>query len=165
MRDLAKQVPRFLEMIGTMAKENHLYIVAGSIPVFDEAKKTLADVIVDPAMQGHGIGKALYAARRHLVERLGLFRIRAGSRLQGYHQFATTMSAEEYVFRIVQGELEDPTLSFQLHQGFHVLAVVNGYLHHDPKSLGYAAVIEWVNERAAKPEDYSQRGTWISKQL
>lgn len=41
VRDLAKQVPRFLEMISTMAKENHLYIVAGSIPVFDEEKKIL----------------------------------------------------------------------------------------------------------------------------
>ncbi len=41
VRDLAKQVPRFLEMISIMAKENHLYIVAGSIPVFDEEKKIL----------------------------------------------------------------------------------------------------------------------------
>lgn len=129
--------------------------------------KTLygADVIVDPKMQGHGIGKALYAARRKLVEQLQLFRIRAGSRLQGYHQFANIMSAEEYVFRIVQGELSDPTLSFQLHQGFHVLAVVKGYLHHDPKSLGHAAVIEWVNERIAKPEDYAKRGDWMLKRL
>jgi hypothetical protein len=52
----------------------------------------------------------------------------------------------------VQGELSDPTLSFQLRRGFRVLATVSGYLRHDPESLGYAAVIEWLNpEVQAQP--------------
>jgi hypothetical protein len=29
-----------------------------------------------------------------------------------------------------------------------VLAVVSGYLRHDPESLGFAAVIEWLNPDA-----------------
>ena len=29
---------------------------------------------------------------------------------------------------MVHGRLEDPTLTFQLHEGFHVLAVVSGVL-------------------------------------
>ena len=29
------------------------------------------------------------------------------------------------------------------------------YLRHDPESLGYAAVIEWINGAVARPEDYS----------
>ncbi len=127
--------------------------------------KTLygAEVMVHPQMQGSGIGSALYVARRELVERLELFRIRAGARLQGYHNYADKMSAEEYVFRVVQNEIEDPTLSFQMHQGFHVIAVVSDYLHHDPKSEGHAAVIEWVNEKAAKPDDYAGRDSWASQ--
>jgi hypothetical protein len=44
-----------------------------------------------------------------------------------------------------------------LRQGFHVLAVVGGYLGNDPESLGHAAVIEWVNEQVAAPEDYAAR--------
>ena len=112
-----------------------------------------AEVMVDPTRQRSGIGKKLYQARRGLVERLGLLRIRAGARLRGYHRFAGRMSAEEYVARVARGKIPDPTLSFQLRQGFHVLTVVNNYLRHDPESLGYAAVIEWINPLVARPED------------
>jgi hypothetical protein len=43
-------------------------------------------------------------------------------------------------------------LSFHLGQGFHVLGVVSGYLRHDPESLGYAVVIEWLNPESTLPE-------------
>ena len=67
------------------------------------------------------------------------------------------MTADEYVVRVIRGGTKDPTLSFQLKQGFDVLGVVAGYLHSDPESLGSAAVIEWLNPKVAKPEDYSSR--------
>ena len=108
-----------------------------------------AEVMVDPAVQGRGVGGALYGARRDLVVRLGLRRIRAGARLRGYQQVASTMTAAEYVARVVRGELRDPTLSFQLGRGFTVIAVVSNYLRHDPESLGHAAVIEWINPAVA----------------
>jgi GNAT superfamily N-acetyltransferase len=114
-----------------------------------------AEVMVHPDRQGRGIGKRLYKARRELVERLGLLRIRAGARLRGYHRHAAQMSPREYVLRVTRGEIGDPTLSFQLHQGFVVIAVVSGYLRRDPESLGYAAVIEWLNPLVAKSEDYA----------
>ena len=104
-----------------------------------------SEVMVDPDRQRQGIGKALYRARRELVERLGLLRIRAGARLRGYGKHAGRMSAEEYVRRVEAGTLRDATLSFQLREGFRVLAVVPSYLRHDPESAGWAAVIEWVN--------------------
>lgn len=113
-----------------------------------------AEVMVDPLLQGKGVGSRLYAARRSLVERLGLLRIRAGARLRGYHVCAPTMTAAEYVERVVRGQLHDPTLSFQLRRGFRVLDVVSGYLRHDPESLGWAAVIEWLNPTVATPDDY-----------
>ena len=114
-----------------------------------------AEVIVHPTRQGAGIGKKIYAARRELTERLGLLRIRAGARLPGYHKHAQRMSAEDYVARVVQGRLGDPTLSFQLKQGFHVLAVAGRYLMHDPESQEFAAVIEWLNSAVATPADYA----------
>ena len=116
-----------------------------------------AEVMVNPNMQRRGIGKKLYQARRELVRSLGLLRIRAGARLRGYHRYAHRMSAEEYVKQVVQKKLSDATLSFQLREGFEVIAVVADYLHHDPESRGYAAVIEWLNAAIAKPEDYTGR--------
>jgi GNAT superfamily N-acetyltransferase len=116
-----------------------------------------AEVMVRPSEQRRGIGAKLYAARRKLVERLGLLRIRAGARLRGYNRYADRMSAEKYVIKVVKGEIRGPTLSFQLKHGFHVLAVVSGYLAHDPESLGYAAVIEWLNPMIAKPKDFAGR--------
>lgn len=113
-----------------------------------------AEVIVEPDLQGRGIGSALYCARRSFVERMGLLRIRAGARLPGYHRHAAHQSAEAYVARVVEGRQSDPTLSFQLKHGFHVLAVAPDYLRHDPESCGHAAVIEWINRLVARPEDY-----------
>ncbi|HSA55066.1 MAG TPA: GNAT family N-acetyltransferase [Gemmatimonadaceae bacterium] len=107
-----------------------------------------SEVMVDPARQRQGIGHMLYEARRALARQLGLLRIRAGARLRGYSRYRGEMSAEEYVRRVVSGALHDPTLSFQLREGFDVLAVVPSYLRHDPESGGWAAVIQWVNPDA-----------------
>jgi ribosomal protein S18 acetylase RimI-like enzyme len=113
-----------------------------------------ADVMVDPELQGRGVGKLIYQARERLLRERGLLRIRAGARLQGYHRHQSEMTAEEYVRRVVAGELSDPTLSFQLKRGFKVLGVVRGYMRHDPLSMGYAAVIEFLNDAVATPDDY-----------
>ncbi len=113
-----------------------------------------ADVMVDPECQGCGIGKLIYAAREKLMHDLGLLRIRAGARLQGYHRYHEEMSADDYVANVVDGKLSDATLSFQMKRGFKVLGVVHGYMRHDPLSMGYAAVIEYLNEAVADPEDY-----------
>lgn len=125
-----------------------------------------AEIMVHPLLQGGGIGKKLYAARRTLTERLGLLRIRAGARLRYFHKYAEQMSAEQYAIQVVHGELCDPTLTFQLRQGFDVLAVVSNYLRHDPESLGYAAVIEWLNRAVATPADEAGRDPrFISRQV
>ena len=119
-----------------------------------------AEVMVHPAFQGHGVGKRLYDARRELVRRLGLLRIRAGARLAGYHRHADRLSPEEYTRRVVASELSDPTLSFQLSRGFVVIGVAHQYLRHDHESLGHAAVIEWLNPDVATPADYAARRAW-----
>jgi ribosomal protein S18 acetylase RimI-like enzyme len=112
-----------------------------------------AEVMVDPSLQRSGVGTALYRRRRELAVELGLLRIRAASRLRGYRPYAREMTAEEYVQAVVRGELKDPTLSFQLREGFRVIQVVSGYIVSDPESLGYAAVIEWLNAAVARESD------------
>lgn len=131
----------------------------GSFANHDASGRTLygAEVMVHPDMQSRGVGQALYQARRELVRRLRLLRIRAGARLRGYHRVAAQMTADEYVQAVVRRELVDPTLTFQLKQHFRVLAVVSDYLKRDPESLGYAAVIEWINHQVARPKDYAGR--------
>jgi ribosomal protein S18 acetylase RimI-like enzyme len=131
----------------------------------DPSGRTLygAEVMVDPAFRRRRVGSKLYAARRALVERLGLLRIRAGARLPGYHRHADRMSAEEYVTRVVRGELTDPTLSFQLRHGFEVIDIVSDYFLRDPKSRGYAALIEWINEKVAAPQDVAGRNRRFQK--
>lgn len=119
-----------------------------------------AEIMVRPLMQGRGIGKLLYQARRELTERLRLLRIRAGARLRGYGQYAERMTPERYVRDVVGGRLRDPTLSFQLRQGFHVIGVVEQYLRYDPESLGHAAVIEWINPQVANPGDLADWQRW-----
>lgn len=128
-----------------------------------------AEIMVDPEFQGQGIGKMLYSEREKLVRDLGLLRIRAGARLRGYATYAQEMTPDDYVIQVIRGKVYDPTLTFQLKRGFHVLSVVSGYLRHDPESLGYAAVIEWLNSEVARPEDYLKgeskfriKGPWSS---
>ena len=116
-----------------------------------------AEVMIHPELQSTGAGTKLYEARRELAVHRGLLRIRAGARLRGYHRYADRMSAEEYAIRVAHGEIRDPTVSFQLRRGFCILAVVPGFLRHDPDSLGYAALIEWLNPAVAKPEDWAAR--------
>ena len=119
-----------------------------------------ADVMVRPGFQGQGIGRRLYKRGRFdLARQLGLWRVVAGSRLRGYHRFADTLTAEQYAIEVVNGRLNDPTLSFQLHLGFRVTGVVGGYFGGDPESLGWAAVIEWLNDEVADPSDYDRLGT------
>jgi ribosomal protein S18 acetylase RimI-like enzyme len=131
----------------------------GTFTNHDPRGRTLygAEVMVHPDLQRRRIGHRLYAARRALAERYGLLRIRAGARLRGYHRYARRMTADEYVLRVIQGRIRGPTLSFQLREGFRVFDVVQGYLAHDPESLGWAALIEWLNPAVATPRDTAAR--------
>ncbi len=116
-----------------------------------------ADVMVDPDMQGRGVGKAIYKARFQLCRDLNLLRIRAGARLRGYSQYVDQMDAVDYVIKVIHKDIGDPTLSFQLKRGFRVIAVCENYLRHDPASLGWAAVIEWINHHVALRRDFRKR--------
>ncbi len=102
------------------------------------------DIAVLPEFRGRGLGKQLYDLRKDLVRRLGLRGIVAGSHIEGFAHHKHAMTAEEYVERVVRGELRDPTLSFQLANGFRALGVLRGYII-EPEIDSCAALIVWDN--------------------
>lgn len=102
-----------------------------------------AGIAVRPEARGRGAARLLYGAREALLDRLGLSWIRAGARIPGYAEASRRLSPEAYVDEVVRGLRRDPTLSFQLHLGFEVVAVVRDYLPEDRASRGHAVVVRW----------------------
>jgi hypothetical protein len=119
----------------------------GTFASHDRAGDTLylADIYVDPAGWGRRVGEALYGALRDLCVSLDLRRVVAGGRLWGYHEYAAQLTAEEYVARVMRGEIRDRVLGSQLKAGFAVRGLLVGYLR-DPRSRDYATLLEWVNQ-------------------
>jgi GNAT superfamily N-acetyltransferase len=102
----------------------------------------LADVYVDPAAWGKGVGEALYGAMKQLCVDLGLRRVVAGGRLWGYHEYADRLTAKEYVDIALRGDIRDRVLGSQLKAGFRVCGILEHYLK-DPRSKDYATLLVW----------------------
>ena len=103
-----------------------------------------ADISVHPEYRGRGIGKMIYKARKGVVRRYNRRGIVAGGVLPGFALFKQRMAVDEYVRRVVAGELKDPTLTFQLKQGFVVRGLLQNYLE-DSASDNWATLILWEN--------------------
>jgi GNAT superfamily N-acetyltransferase len=103
-----------------------------------------ADISVHPDYRGQGLGKRLYDARKEVVRRLGRRGIVAGGMLPGYPEHRERLSLPDYVGKVVAGELHDPTLSFQLKNGFRVAGLLEGYIS-DSATDDWATLIVWDN--------------------
>jgi GNAT superfamily N-acetyltransferase len=97
-----------------------------------------------PEYQGYGIGRELMEARRHVIRKLNLRGMVAGGTLKDYHRHHKQYTPEEYVRRVVAGELFDTNLTKQLRMGFKPICVIPNYVD-DPDTHGYAAMIVWNN--------------------
>ena len=102
------------------------------------------DISVLPEFRGRGIGRMLYDRRKGLVVGHSKRGIIAGASLPGYFDQKADMTAHDYVSRVVAGELRDPTLSFQMSNGFEVRGLLENYLE-DEADDGWAALIVWEN--------------------
>jgi GNAT superfamily N-acetyltransferase len=102
------------------------------------------DMTVLPEYRGRGIGAMLYERRKALVVEAGKRGIIAGGSLPGYYDHKASMPVDEYVERVVAGELHDPTLTFQLANGFQVRGLLENYIE-DEADDGWAALIVWEN--------------------
>jgi len=103
------------------------------------------DIAVHPAYRRRGIGRMLYELRKDLVRRHGKRGILAGGHIPGFAAHKQAMSAPEYINRVARGEIYDPTLSFQLHQGFRVVTALENYLK-DEATDSWSALIRWDND-------------------
>ena len=103
-----------------------------------------ADISTHPKFQRKGIGTILYNVRKNLAIRMNLRRIVIGGRLFNYYKYANKISAIEYSIKVVEGEIEDPVLLFQLKNGFKFIKVLPNYLY-DRRSLNYSNFLEWLN--------------------
>ena len=118
----------------------------GTFSTHDPSGDTLygADIGVRPQWRRHGVSKVLYEKRVGLMKRYNLRRMVAYGRLPGYTEYAGKMTAEEYVQKVVSGEMADPSLSAHLRAGYHVRRVLLDFLW-DNASLNYSTLLEMPN--------------------
>jgi GNAT superfamily N-acetyltransferase len=103
-----------------------------------------ADISVHPDFRGRGIGRRLYDARKNLVRQANRRGIVAGGLIPGYAAYKSELPPQQYVDRVVAGELRDSTLNFQLSMGFQVRGLIPDYIE-DSASDNWATLIVWEN--------------------
>lgn len=103
------------------------------------------EVFVDPAYRGLRLGRRLYEGRKELCENLNLRAIMAGGRIPNYQHHEETHTPRQYIEAVQAREIYDPTLTFQLANGFHVKKVLQNYLEGDVESREFATLLEWNN--------------------
>lgn len=109
------------------------------------------EVCVDPARRGLRIGRRLYDARKKLCMDLGLRGIVFGGRLPGLARRLKQFGSPQAYAEAVQADrVRDPTLSFQLRNGFELLGLLRDYLPSDRESMGWAAHLAWRNPQQAE---------------
>lgn len=128
--------------------QHTLYGIAGESGIAnhnpDGAYYYGTDISVHPDYRRRGIGQKLYDLRKGVTQQYNKKGIVAGGVLPGFKAHKAHMSVEEYVDKVVAGELYDSTLSFQLRNGFVVRGILRDYFH-DERSGSVAALIFWEN--------------------
>lgn len=103
-----------------------------------------ADISTHPDNRRLGIATKMYDARKTLAVKLNLRRIIAGGRLSNYCEFEKELTPLEYVKKVLNHEIREPVLEFQIKNGFKFIKILDNYMK-DPRSLNHATFIEWIN--------------------
>ena len=110
------------------------------------------EIMVHPKFRGMKLSRRLYEARKELARERNLTGIIIGGRIAGYGKHGDTMSAREYVERVIRKTLVDPVLTPQLSNGFVLKGLIPNYFPADSESLGYATYLEWTNLDYVPPD-------------
>lgn len=117
------------------------------------------DICVDQEFRGKKVGERLYNERKKLCQQLGLQGIIFGARLPGYGKRKRTIALQKLILKMWSAKrVKDPTLSFQMRNGFIPINVIPNYLPSDVESLGYAILMKWQNPLI----DKSGVAAWVS---
>ncbi|MED4581312.1 GNAT family N-acetyltransferase [Brevibacillus choshinensis] len=104
----------------------------------------IVDICIRPSHRKLGLGQLMMQAMYELVVYRGLLRLLGGGRMPGYGRHADEWKPEEYVERVVAGEVKDPVITFLMRCGRTPVQVVANYLE-DEESRNYATLMEWKN--------------------
>lgn len=104
----------------------------------------VVDISVRPSYRSIGIGRRLLQAMYYGVIELGLERLLGGGRMPGYSTWSDSITPEEYLEGVLQGEIGDPVISFMLNNGRIPYGVIHNYLD-DEESGNCAALMAWEN--------------------
>lgn len=111
------------------------------------------EVFVNPDFRGKRLARRLYDARKVLCERLNLEGIVAGGRIPNYEKYAEHMKPRDYIEKVRDKEIYDPTLTFQFSNDFIVKKILRNYLPQDQASKGFATLLQWFNIYYEKDQD------------
>lgn len=111
-----------------------------------------AEMAVRPDYRRAGIGTGLYRVRFELARSLNLRGWYAVGMLMGYHKYADRMDVREYGERVMQRQLQDPTVTMQMNRGFRAVSVVTDY-DDEPQAGDAGVLIVWENPAYAEGGD------------
>jgi len=104
------------------------------------------ETCVDPTLRRHRIGQRFYDRRKTLVKYERLKGIVFGGRVPNYYKkMSKVENVEEYIELVKAKKIIDPTLNFQMRNGFEVIGVLKDYIPSDYESKGFAVHFLWKN--------------------
>jgi GNAT superfamily N-acetyltransferase len=90
------------------------------------------DMGVHPAYRGRGLAREMYRARQELCAALQLAGQIIVGMPNGYADYATRISLDDYFVALRAGQLTDPTVSVQQKMGAQIVRLIHNYLD-DPQ--------------------------------
>lgn len=124
------------------------------------------EIFVDPDQRGRKLGERIYNARKNLVRHYRLKGIVFAGRMPNLRKNLRRKKAkdiEEYIDLVSHNKLRDPSLGFQLRNGFEILGVLPRYLPDDTDSMGYGVHLIWHNPEYN--EESMVKGTMPTKNV
>ncbi len=108
------------------------------------------ETCIDPEFRRHRIGQRFYNTRKELVKFERLQGIVFGGRIPNFHKKRNKVkSVQDYVDQVIAKKIVDPTLNFQMRNGFEIIGILQDYIPSDRESGGFAVHLVWKNSEVS----------------